>query len=185
MTHRLGWQYEQYPEVRKVLDQGEARMATSTEYADWLEGHLWNRWGSVDFDFLSSKSTGPGVYVVTKDIELPPLSGALGLKIIVPQGVNVKINGDIGDNEVFYMDDYSARMSKNHKMGIFSDVLSVLGERGYSAESFLYATPRAQEDFNQSVVRPSVAKAVHSIQVGLSEDMTVRRIQLKPKTPQT
>lgn len=160
-------------------------MATAQEYADWVEGHLWNRWGSLDFEFPDSKAATQGIYVITKDIDLPKLSATQGLKIIVPQGVKVNVTGDIGDNEVFFMEDYSAKMSKNHKLSIYSDVLDALDPLGYCVESFLYAKPAAKEDFNKAVVRPATARALDNIHGGLKEDLTFKPMYLKPKLPQS
>lgn len=174
--HPLGWQYEQYQDVREVLDQGAARMASAQEYADWLEGHLWNRWGSIDFDFRDGKASAQGIYTVLKDIDLPEFRGAQGLKLIVPQGVKVNFAGDIGDNEVFFAEDYTAKMSANHKLAIYSDVLDALDPRGYSAESFIYAT--AKKDFNRAVIRSATERAFENILGGLTQDAKVRPLQL-------
>ena len=182
--HPLGWQYEQYPEVRKVLDQGQARIATAEEYSDWLEGHLWNRWGSLDFEFPNSDAKSQSIYIVTKDIDLPPLNGALAMKIIAAEGVTVNMPNGPGDNEVFRMDDYSATMNKNHKLKIYNDVLDALTPRGYFAESFIYAERRPTADFNKAVMRPNLVRAaVDTAHKGLSEDVSVRPLQLKPKAP--
>lgn len=183
MTGGLGWQYDTFSEVRDVLDKGGARLATAREYADWLEGHLWNRWGSQDFDFTAGKAEEQ-VYILTKDTGLPPLTGALALKIIVPEGIRVNLTGgSLGHSSLYFMEDYSAQMGQDHKVLIYSDALDVMGKEGYYAEDFIYAKPRPQEEFNRKVVRPNAAKVEEAARHGTTRQMAVKVAKFRQKQP--
>lgn len=99
--------YNVSAQARAVIDQGQARMATAKEYADWVEIYIRNG-GRItricDYD------TPDMFIIIKKDVDIPPLRNASALHVIVPEGVRVHLNkrddpSGLGNNELHYMAD--------------------------------------------------------------------------------
>ena len=83
MGKYLGIKYNLSPEVHAILDRAGARLATIQEQADWVEGHLNGHEGNQSYRFEVQPTMDDAVYVITKDIDLPPLYGEEALTLIV------------------------------------------------------------------------------------------------------
>lgn len=96
----------------------DCNAASPSEYIDWLVGyigtggkisHVYN-YESGRWDFLSLK----------KDAKITELYGASSVNIIVPKGINCDITGDIGHNNVFFMDGFK---KASNVVPLFNDIL--------------------------------------------------------------
>lgn len=74
-------------------------------YDAWLTGHL-KRGGKVthfyDYDMPRDQW-----YLATLSFEIQPLYGALGIKVVVPEGV--KVTGSTGHSALYFMDGFTSR----------------------------------------------------------------------------
>lgn len=139
MSKYLGMKYNMMPQVHQILDQGDARIATVREQADWVVGHFTSHNGNQSYRFPLKKSTNDITYVINKDIDLPPLWGAEALTIMVPMGVKVK-HGILGNNKLLYMDDFRMEGADWSTINLGPALMDELGhERHLWAEDFIYA----------------------------------------------
>lgn len=159
MGKYLGMKYNLSPEVHKVLDQGDARIATVKEQADWVVGHFNRHEGNQSYRFPTKKSTDDTAYTITKDIDLPPLYGREALTIIVPKGVHVSHKG-LGDNKILYMDAFQMESRDGAPINLGPALMSELAhKRNYWAEDFIYAEAAA-------VVKSSTEKTLGLVSEG-------------------
>lgn len=77
--------------------------AKTKHYIEWLEGYV-EGGGSVTHAY---KYRWPGGLMAKRDCTITPLYGSSSVTVIVPKGVNVKIEA-LGHNEVYFMDGFVA-----------------------------------------------------------------------------
>ncbi len=139
MGKYLGIKYNLSPDVHAILDRAGARLATVQEQADWVEGHLNGHDGNQSYHFEAQPTMDDAVYVITKDIDLPPLYGEEALTLIVPRGIKVRHRA-LGDSRLYYMDHFDIENDPEHEI-IVSPALAheLTQKRRYSADEFVYA----------------------------------------------
>ncbi|MEZ0223087.1 MAG: hypothetical protein ACAH83_00910 [Alphaproteobacteria bacterium] len=139
MGRYLGMKYNLSPEVHRILDQGDARIATVKEQADWVVGHFNRHDGNQSYRFRMKGSAEDVAYVITKDIDLPPLYGPEALTLIVPRGVTVRHRA-LGDNRLYHMDHFEIENDPGHEIMVSPALASeLLKKRNLTTEDFVYA----------------------------------------------
>lgn len=139
MGKYLGMKYNLSPEVHAILDRAGARIATVQEQADWVAGHLDRHDGNQSYRFPLTHTMDDTAYVITKDIELPPLYGQEALTLIVPPGVKVTHRA-LGDNRLYYMSDFDIENDPGHDIPISPALAHELSKKQHlQPDDFVYA----------------------------------------------
>ena len=146
----------EFDKRQAALAQGGGRVASVAESADWLIGHLESGLQSQHYAFPRSNGPQERFHLITKDMDLPALTGDMALTIIVPAGVTVRYT-DLGDNRLLFAEDFSKSDKWNRALPIAPPVLEELSKRDYWAEAFIFAEP--DDDANAKLGRTAAAKS--------------------------
>lgn len=139
MGKYLGMKYNLSPEVHKILDAGKARIASIEEQAEWVVGHYEQHADNQSYRLHPKQTAEDTLYVIARDIDLPPLYGEEALTLIVPPGVKVRHRA-LGDNRLLYMDGFAIETDPEHDIILSPAVISELDRKMHiGPEEFLYA----------------------------------------------
>jgi hypothetical protein len=139
MGKYLGIKYNMSPEVHAILDRAEARIATVQEQADWVVGHVNAHDGNQSYRLPLQHTMDDTVYIIARNVELPPLYGEEALTLIVPHGVTVRHRA-LGDNRLYYMDGFVIENDPGHDIIVSAALANELSKkRNLSADDFIYA----------------------------------------------
>lgn len=188
--------YRVFDDARQVIEDGDMRLATVQDYADWLQAHI-KAGGHVTeaYDYNLRDTL-----VVGRDTVIPPLCGARSLKIIVPADVTLNIQPGNSHNDFYF---YDTSLHGAGYVPVYNDVREELLKRGMTSTEidpktkpksntgigFLPGTAaeKAKAAAGQAAKQPTAeettAAVVDSIQRGLEKDVTVKpiRLRMKPK----
>ena len=93
-------------EIRRNTFLHSVRRATLGDYESWLRGYIETA-GGVPTHYYDYHFSITDFFVLLKSDTLPTLYGANSVNIIVPEGLELKIeNDDMGHNNVYYMKSY-------------------------------------------------------------------------------
>ena len=189
MAKNLGFAYEHFEDAKRVLDQGDAEVATVKEYADWLEGFL-ARGGKITHSYGYDMSDR--VHIIRRDIDLPGLHGARSLRIIVPKGVKANFSA-IGHGALYFMEGYQVA-STFSVVPVYADVVAEMLRRGYSQQdlkatryiSGVKSNSLPSSAFNADVSNKSPLPNTSACEepkssTALTRDLTVKKIQVGQK----
>ena len=167
------WRYRTHPPAAEMLDAAAARNATAKELAEFLtvfsKSQAEQRYKEVDHN-LDTDS----VYVATRDFKMKPLFGAASIDIIVPKGIKVTHDGNIGHATIYDMNDYT--LTGSSFIIVPRDVKRELSRQGCTLRDCVPPPPPPP-----ATPAELAAKAAAHAQNGLPQAVTVRRISLKPK----
>lgn len=169
---RKSWQYTVHPEAGAALEAAGARYATIAEVAEFFapfsKTQQKQTYRETDHKFRNDE-----YYVATRDFTLPPLCGAKSIDIIVPKGITCTHDG-LGHSKVLDMNDITLHGSDF--IMLTKDLTREIRKRGGDPKD--WAPPPPPRPLTPAEV---TEKAVAQAQNGLPQDVTVRRISLKPK----
>lgn len=167
------WRYRTHAPARELLDAAAARNATAKELAEFLavfsKSQAEQRYKEVDHN-LDTDS----VYVATRDFKMKPVFGAASIDIIVPKGIKVTHDGNIGHASIYDMNDYT--LTGSSFIVVPRDVKRELDRKGCTLRNNTPPPPPPPA----SPAELAATAAAHA-QNGLPKAVTVRRISLKQK----
>lgn len=191
--------YRVFDDARKTIDDGNMRLATVQDYADWVQAYV-KAGGHVTENYdCNLRDT----LVAGRDTVIPPLCGARSLKIIVPADVTLNILPGNSHNDFYF---YDTALHSTRYVPMYNDVRQELLKRGMkpveiepkaktksnTGIGFLPGTAAekakaaaGQTAAKQLTAEETTAAVVDSIRQGLEKDVTVKpiRLRMKPAKP--
>jgi hypothetical protein len=117
-----------FSRARNSLERGEAQVATTAEYTDWLEGHL-KSGGKITHVYPYDTQSRQVFHIFRASADIPELHGASSLNVIVPQGVQVSCP-ELGHNELYFMDGFTTAPKSSGWVPLHTDVVAEMKRRG-------------------------------------------------------
>lgn len=112
------------PSLQAKLDQLRAKHraikeqpATVKDYTAWLRGYM-DR-GKEPNHIVDHPFDGDKFYVITRNMEIPTLHGAMAVNLIIPEGVEVSFR-DIGHTSLYFMKGYT---TTDRSVTVYSDIV--------------------------------------------------------------
>ncbi|MEZ0262001.1 MAG: hypothetical protein ACAH80_13400 [Alphaproteobacteria bacterium] len=167
---RRSWQYTTHPDAGKALEAAGARYATIGEVAAFLAPFSKTQ-QKQSYNEVNGTFRDDDYYVATRDFTLPPLHGALSVRIIVPKGIHCTHADGLGHSQVFDMNDHTLHGSSF--LMLTSDLMREVRQRGGDPKDYAPPPPATPAEI--------ASKAAAHAQNGLPQAITVRRISLKQK----
>lgn len=162
--------YRTHAPAAEMLDAAAARSGRPEDLAEFLVG--FSKTQSAQCYKIGDGNLGSDqLYVATRDFVMKPLHGAEAFSIIIPKGIRVMYDGDIGQVKIFDMNDFS--LTGDTCINVPSDVRNVL----YNMRCHHYDHTPPPLPTQAELAQKAAAHATN----GLPQDVTVRRISLKPK----
>jgi hypothetical protein len=172
---RQSWQYTVHPEAGKALEAAGARYAKIGEVAEFFapfsKTQQRQTYKEYDGEFRDDE-----YYVATRDFTLPPLHGAKSIHIIVPKGITCTYD-NLGHSQVLDMNNHTLHGSDF--IMLTKDLTREIRNRGGDPKD--YTPPPPVPATPAEIAQRAGQQAAAHAQNGLPQDITVRRISLKPK----